>query len=77
MWKVLKGNNIDNSELDSTFNDLRKANNRAKTLRKSYRGKKINVFVVPADIDDPENYRKPIKGPWVNYDRPHQPKRIK
>ena len=64
--KVLKGNR-NKPTLDSTHNSLKEANQRAATLKKSYRGKKMDVWVEPCTEDDPVNYRRPIKGPWTNY----------
>lgn len=42
--------------LDSTWGDLKRANDRRDTLRKS--SKKINVWIQPLE-DEPHNYRKP------------------
>ena len=67
-YKVLKGSKK-KPELDSTWPDKSRANDRAKTLRSSMRKKKIEVWVEPCSDDDPHNYRKPIKGPYTNYDR--------
>ena len=76
-WKVLKGKTRDTAELDSTWPTRAKANDRAKTLRKSYRGKKVEVFVEEATAEDPKKWRKPIAGPFTNYDAPRSPKRVK
>lgn len=65
--KVLKGSK-NKPEMDSTWPDKAKANDRAKTLRKSLRGKRIEVWIEACEEDDPPNYRKPIAGPYTNYD---------
>ena len=73
-YKVMKGPSKRKSELDSTWPDKSRAEDRAKTLRGSLRkgvvGKRILVWTEPCTEDDPKNYRKPIKGPYTNYDAP-------
>jgi hypothetical protein len=75
-YKVLKGTK-NKPELDSTWPDKKRAESRAKNLRTSYMRQKIEVWVEPCNDEDPTNYRKPIKGPYTNYDRPCRPKRIR
>jgi len=68
-YKVLKGKTRESAILDSTWNSFAKANDRAKTLKSSIvRQKKMSIFVEPLESEDPLNYRKPIKGPFTNYD---------
>lgn len=68
-YKVMKGSKK-RPELDSTWPNLSKANKRYTTLRNSYRGQKVEVWVEPTIDDDPKKYRKPITGPWVGYNKP-------
>ena len=75
--KVLKGKSRNHGDLDSTHDSLKAANQRAATLRKSYRGKKMEVWVEPCTDEDPINYRKPIRGPYTNYDGPRRDNVIK
>lgn len=55
-FKVMKGRRS-KPELDSTHKDRRKANDRATTLRNSYRGKKMEVWIEPTTNEDPVGYR--------------------
>ena len=70
MWKILKGKGK-KQVLDSTHTDKRKANARLKTLRASLRSSDrantTEVIMVEADEEDPINYKRPIKGPYTNY----------
>jgi len=69
-YKVLKGNK-NKPELDSTWPDKSRADDRAITLRsglrKGVRGKRVLVWVELCEDEDPHNYRKPIRGPYTNY----------
>ena len=73
-YKVVKGPTKEKAELDSTWPDKSRAEDRARTLRrglrKGVRGKRVLVWVEPCEEGDPHNYRKPIKGPYTNYDAP-------
>jgi len=59
-YKVLKGVSEKSSMFDSSWPDLNRANQRAKTLRASLRGSKINVYVSPLKEGEPIN-TKPVK----------------
>lgn len=72
-YKVIKGKTRSTAEIDSTWSDLKKANDRRDTLRKSLRTKRISVWVVPLEEGDPLGYRKPRRGPWEGYNRPGPP----
>lgn len=58
-FKVLKGLTLEKAEIDSTWSDRSKANARKATLKKSLRGNKICVWVIPMTEDDPKNYHTP------------------
>lgn len=63
-YKVVKGVTLEKAELDSTFPDKKRANDRRDTLKRSLRTKRISVWVVPMTETDPHHYRKPRKSPY-------------
>lgn len=69
-YKVLKGKTLDKAELDSSWPDLKRAKVRKKVLDDSYRGRanqKMNVWVIPMESGDKQNYRKSTKNKWTGY----------
>lgn len=77
-FRVMKGSRK-KPILDSTHADRSKANDRCETLRKSYlggkgRNRKMEVWMEEGEPGDLPGYRKPIKGPYTNYNSP-QPRR--
>lgn len=54
---------------------LSKVNDRLKTLRKSYRGKKAEFEVIPADENETKFRKDPIDGSWRGGDYSRGPKK--
>lgn len=57
-FKVLKGVTEKSAIFDSSYTDKSKADQRAKMLRSSLRGSKIEVWVLPLEENDPINQKK-------------------
>jgi hypothetical protein len=80
LFKVLKGAHK-NPELDSTWPDRSRADDRCETLRRSLRkgvvGRRVLVWVEPCNEDDPPaGFRKKPSGPRDGY-HPRGPKIIR